>query len=60
MPEYIEMDPPTWEFAMRVYTAVLMNPKAGAGAHESAVADLMKLALTVDRCRLVPKERSQS
>jgi hypothetical protein len=60
MPEYIEMEPPTWEYAMRIYTTVLMNPEAGKGAHESAIADLMKLAQTVDRCRLVPKERSQS
>ena len=56
MAKRIKMDPPTWEYAMRIYTTVLMNPEAGKGAHESAIADLMKLAQTVDRCRLVPKD----
>ena len=53
--KYVEIEPPTWECAVRIYTDVLTNPEAGAKAHQAATDDLLNLARTVDRCRLVPK-----
>jgi hypothetical protein len=53
--EYIQLEPPTWESAVRIYTAVLKNPEAGQKAHQAATDDLLNLARAVDRCRLVPK-----
>lgn len=53
--ESIKLSPPTWEFAVRIYTDVLQNPDAGEKAHQAAVDDLLNLARSVDSCRLVPK-----
>lgn len=53
--ESIKLSPPTWESAVLIYTAVLQNPEAGEKAHQAATDDLLNLARTVDRCRLVPK-----
>ena len=53
--EYIQMEPPSWESAVLIYTAVLQNPEAGEKAHQAATDDLLNLARTVDRCRLVLK-----
>ena len=39
---------PSWQAAVRIYCAVLLNPKASPKAHEDAEADLMRLAKVVD------------
>jgi hypothetical protein len=44
----IEILPPTWEAAVRIYCAVLRNPEAGAKAHLEAEKDLLRLARHVD------------
>ena len=39
---------PSWSAAVRIYCAVLLNPKASPKAHADAEADLMRLAKVVD------------
>lgn len=39
---------PTWEAAVRIYCAVLMNPDAEFSAHQAAQEELLRLARAVD------------
>ena len=51
---------PTWEFAVKVYIAVLENPKAEEEAKQGARDDLLRLGRTMDRVtRQNPKVRVQ-
>ena len=40
---------PSWRAAVRIYVAVLQNPKAGAEAHQRAEEDLLRLADDADK-----------
>lgn len=39
---------PSWQSAVRIYCACLMNPDAGAEAHAAAQEDLLRLAKFAD------------
>lgn len=40
---------PSWEAAVRIYCAVLQNPKADPNAKWNAEQDLLKLAQSMDK-----------
>lgn len=50
----IKMDPPTWEYAMRIYLAVLEN--GTEEGKENARQELMRLAKLVDDMNAAKKE----
>jgi hypothetical protein len=41
---------PSWETAVQIYCAVLENPNASPEGRESARAEIVRLAQSVDKC----------
>jgi hypothetical protein len=49
MVDKVEIVPPTWETATRIYIEILENKNSGEKAKQGARDDLMTLARDVDR-----------